>query len=55
MSQSRDQLPIANSRFELAAACQLKVVITLRLSTQTHDTIHENQQTISLGRRLHAR
>ena len=58
MSQSRDQLPITDSRLELArraGACQLKVVITLRLSTQTHDTIHENQQTISLGRRLHAR
>ena len=37
MSQSRDQLPIANSRLELAGACQLKVVITLRLSTQTHE------------------
>ena len=46
MSQSRDQLPITDSRLELAGACQLKVVITLRLSTQTHDTIHENQQTI---------
>ena len=55
MSQSRDQLLIANSRLELAGACQLKVVITLRLSTQTHDTIHEKQQTVSLGRRLHAR
>ena len=55
MSQSRDQLPITDSRLELAGACQLKVVMTLRLSTQTHDTIHENQQTISLGRRLHAR
>ena len=48
MSQSRDQLPIANSRLKLAGACQLKVVITLRLSTQTHDTIHENQQTTFL-------
>ena len=49
MSQSRDQLPITDSRLELAGGCQLKVVITLRVSTQTHDTIHENQQTISLG------
>ena len=53
--QSKYKQFVANSRLELAGACQLKVVITLRLSTQTHDTIHENQQTISLGRRLHAR
>ena len=55
MSQSRDQLPITDSRLELAGACQLKVVITLRLSTQTHDKIHEKQQTVPLGRRLHGR
>ena len=60
MSQSRDQLPIANSRFELAAACQLKVVITLRfiiyqLKLMIRFMKNNTQQTTSLGRRLHAR
>ena len=41
MSQSRDQLPIANSRLELAGGCQLKVVITLRLRYQLKKLIAE--------------